>query len=101
MLVARVYTSVADTRYLSIYLLRRARRNLHFDAPKLGDRPPTGELIRSSFVPLTTTAAFAVTTYAAVAYRSPVATQQHYSTMDRLVSIWGDDSLPSPVFGFI
>ena len=29
--------------YLSIYLLRRARRNPHFDPPKLGDRPPTGE----------------------------------------------------------
>ena len=68
---------MADTRYLSIHLLRRARRNLHFDPPKLGDRPPTGELIRSSFVPLATTAAVAVTTYAAVAYRSPVATPQY------------------------
>ena len=36
---------MADTRYLSIYLLRRARRNLHSDPPKLGDRPPTSELI--------------------------------------------------------
>ena len=43
--VARVYTGVADTRYLLIYLLRRARRNLHFDPPKLGDRSPTGELV--------------------------------------------------------
>ena len=43
MRVARVYTGVVDTRYLSIELLRRARRNLHFDPPKLGDRPPTGE----------------------------------------------------------
>ena len=43
--VARIYTGVADTRYLSIYLLRRARRNLHFDPPKLGDRPPTVEFI--------------------------------------------------------
>ena len=43
--VARVYAGVADTRSLSICLLRRARRNLHFDPPKLGGRPPTGELI--------------------------------------------------------
>ena len=43
--VGTVYTSVADTRYLSIYLLRRARRNVHFDPPNLGDRPSTGELI--------------------------------------------------------
>ena len=41
--VARVHTGVADTRYLSIYLLRRARKNLYFDPP--ADRPPTGELI--------------------------------------------------------
>ena len=48
--VGRVYTGVADTRYLSIYLLRRVRRNhLHFDPPKLGDRPPTGELIAPSY----------------------------------------------------
>ena len=26
----RVYTGVADTRYLSTYLMRRARRNIHF-----------------------------------------------------------------------
>ena len=31
--------------YLSIYVLRRARRDLYFDPPKLGDRPPTSELI--------------------------------------------------------
>ena len=36
---------MADTRYLSIYLLRRATRNLHFDPTNLGDRPPTGEFI--------------------------------------------------------
>ena len=29
---------------LSITLVRRARRNPHFDPPKVGDRPPTGEL---------------------------------------------------------
>ena len=29
----------------SIYLLRRTRGNLLFDPPKLGDHPPTGELI--------------------------------------------------------
>ena len=46
-----IHRCVADTRYLSIYLLRRASRNLHFDPPKLGDRPPTSELIRSSFAP--------------------------------------------------
>ena len=72
--VARVCTCVADTRYLSICLLRRARRNLYFYPPKLGDRPPTGELIRS-FVLLATTAAVTVTTYAAVVHGSPVTTQ--------------------------
>ena len=43
-IAARVYTGVADTRYLSIYPLRR---NLHFDPTKLelGDRPRTGEII--------------------------------------------------------
>ena len=40
-----IHRCVADTRYLSIYLLRRARRNVHFDPPNLGDRPSTGELI--------------------------------------------------------
>ena len=95
-----ICTGLADTRHLSINLLRRARGNLHFDPPKLGDRPPTGELIRSSFLPLTTAAAVAATTYAAVAYRSTIATQ-YYSTMDGLVSSrGGDSSLPSPVFGF-
>ena len=39
------------------------------------DRPPTGKLIRSPFVPHADTAAVAVTTYAGRAYRSPVATQ--------------------------
>ena len=75
--VARVYSGVADTRCLSIYLLRRAIRNLHFDPRKLGDRPPTGELIAPLYHSLLqyTTAAVAVTAYAAVAYRSPVATQ--------------------------
>ena len=69
-------SGIADTRYLSIYRLRRARRNLHFDPPKLGHHPPAGELV-SPLYPLTTTAAVAVavTTYAAVAYRLPVATQ--------------------------
>ena len=43
--VARVYTDVAGTRYLSIYLLRKARRNLHFDPPKLDDPPPKSELM--------------------------------------------------------
>ena len=43
--VARVCTCVADTRYLSICLLRRARRNPHFDPPKLGDHPSTSQLI--------------------------------------------------------
>ena len=65
---------LADTSYLSIYLLRRARRSLHLYPPKHGDRPHTAEFIRSSVVPITTTAAVAVTRYAAVAYRSPVTT---------------------------
>ena len=59
--VAMVYTGVADTRYLSIYLLRRAKRNLPFDPPKLGDRPPTSELIAPLYHPLLI-AAVAVTT---------------------------------------
>ena len=38
-----------DARYLSIYpawyILRKTRRDEHFDPPKLGDPPPTSELI--------------------------------------------------------
>ena len=40
--------------YRSIYLLRGARRTYTLIHSKLGDRPPTGELTRRSFVPLTT-----------------------------------------------
>ena len=35
--VAKVYTGVADTWYISVYLLRRARRKLHFDTSRLGN----------------------------------------------------------------
>ena len=35
--VAKVYTGVADTWYISVCLLRRARRKLHFDPFRLGD----------------------------------------------------------------
>ena len=37
--------SCDETRYLSIYLQRRASSKLHFDPPKLGDGPPTTDLI--------------------------------------------------------
>ena len=41
-----ILTGVEDARYLSTwYMLRKARRNLHFDPPKLGDPPPTSEPI--------------------------------------------------------
>ena len=44
--VARAYTGgTEDTRYLSINILRKARKNLRFDPPKLGDPPPTSDLI--------------------------------------------------------
>ena len=52
-----VYTGVEDNRHLSIYMLRKERRDIHFDPPKLGDPPPPSELIAPSFVLLTTTAA--------------------------------------------
>ena len=58
------YTQVGvpDTRYLSINLLRRARRNLYFDPPKLQAwRPSTYRRAHSSFVPVNI-AAVAVTT---------------------------------------
>ena len=51
--VARVYTGVEDARYLSIYMLRKARRNLHFHPPNQAWRPSTYERAHSSFVPLT------------------------------------------------
>ena len=77
--VARAYTGVADTRCRSIYQLRRARRNLHFDPPKHGDGRPTGELIDPLYDSLLTPAADAVdvTTYGAscglqIAGRHPV-----------------------------
>ena len=35
--VAKVYTGVADTWYISVCLLRRARRKLHFDPFRLSD----------------------------------------------------------------
>ena len=38
-----IHKGVADARYLPIYLPRRARRNLCFDAP-IGDRPPMASL---------------------------------------------------------
>ena len=41
--------------------IRKARNNLHFDPPKLGDPPPTRERAHNSFVPRTT-AASAITT---------------------------------------
>ena len=40
-----LYTGVKDTQYVSIYMLRKARRNLHFDPPKLDDPPPKSELM--------------------------------------------------------
>ena len=43
--VARVYTDVEDTWYLSTFMLRKAIRNLRFDPPKPGDPQPTSELI--------------------------------------------------------
>ena len=53
-----------------------ARRNLHFDAPKHGDRSPACELIAPLYHSLLLLlAAVAVTTYAAVACRSQVATR--------------------------
>ena len=36
---------VEDARYLSIYMRRKARRNLLFHPPKLGDPPRTRELV--------------------------------------------------------
>ena len=56
---ATLYTGVEDTRYLSVHLLRSARRNLCFDPSKLCDRRPTGKLIVPSTHSL---AAVAVTT---------------------------------------
>ena len=59
-----LYTGVEDTRYLSISMVRKARRNDHCDPPELGDIPPTSELL-APFVTLTNTttaAAVAVTT---------------------------------------
>ena len=38
-------SGIRTHRYFSSYLLRRGRRNIHFDPPKLGNRPPTSELI--------------------------------------------------------
>ena len=55
-----LYTGVKDTQYVSIYMLRKARRNLHFDPPKLDDPPPKSELMAPLY-PLAT-AAVAVTT---------------------------------------
>ena len=76
----------AESIYRSISLLRRARRNLsiHFDPPKLGDRPPTGELI----APLVCSTTHVTHYY----YRS----NYYYTAASR----GGGGSLPCPVFGF-
>ena len=56
----------------SQYMLRKARMNLFFHPPKLGDPPPTTYgRAHTSFVPLTAAAVTVTTQYAAVAYRSP------------------------------
>ena len=59
---ARVYTGVQDTWCVSMYKPRKAVKDTHFDALKLGDPPPTCERAHSSFV-LLTTAVVAVTTH--------------------------------------
>ena len=91
---------VADTRYLSIYLVRRARRNLDFYPPKLGDRPPTGELIAPLY-------------HSLLLLQSPSLRTQLWPAGRRsppsgIIVLWtafyqagGDGSPPSPVFGFI
>ena len=91
---------MADTRYLSIYLLRRATRNLHFDPPKLGNRLPKGELIP----PLNHTL---------LLLQSPSLRTQLWPTgrspPNGIIVLWtalyqaggGDGSLPLPVFGYI
>ena len=105
-------TGVQDTRYLSINKARKARRNEHFDPPKLDDPPPTSELPRSSFVPLTTSAAaVAVTTQLSPIGRRPVVLwyygrpcikqgEGRLSTIPcvRLIGEGGDGSLLSPVW---
>ena len=60
-----VQVGAENTRYLSIYLLRKAKSNLHFDPPKLRDPPLTMELIAllcTTHFYTNTAAAVAVTT---------------------------------------
>ena len=61
----QVYTpdtgGIEDARYLSMYMLRKARRNLFFSSAQ-ASRPSTYQGAQSSFVPPTTTAAVAFTT---------------------------------------
>ena len=52
-LLGYTQTGVEDDRYLSIYVLRKARTNLFFfHLPKLGDPPRTSELIAPLYHPL-------------------------------------------------
>ena len=46
---AMVYTGVEDAQYLSIFTLRKARRNPQVDPAKLGDTPLASELIASLY----------------------------------------------------
>ena len=98
--VVKVHTGVADTRYLSIYLLRRAKRNSHFDPPKLGDRSLTGGLIALLYQSLHMLQPPSLRTQLwPTRRRSPTGSIMVLWTV--LYQAGEDGSLPSPVFGFI
>ena len=72
--------------YRSINLLMRARRNLHFDPPSLATvHLRASSHVDPSYHSLRTTAAVAITTYAAVAYSYTWPDQYYGTTMDGLV----------------
>ena len=100
--VRRIHTGVADTRHLSIYLLKRARRNLHFDPPQLGHRPPTGELITPLYHSLLLLRSPSLRTQLWPTGRRSLPSGIDHGTMDGLVSSrGGGSSLQSPLFVFI
>ena len=89
-----------NIRYLSIYLLGWARKNLQLDPPKVGDRQPTADELTYVYV----VAPLYHSLLLLLLLQSP-----SLRSGSSVIVIWralyqaweGDGSLPSPVFGFM
>ena len=89
---------VARTWYLSIYMLMKARTNVYFDPPKLGDPPPTSELFAPLFHSLLMLQSLSLQ-YATVAYWSPPSSILLWKALHQKQG--GDGSLQPPGLGSV